>query len=95
MDIFEPVCLHFVKKHQIYNVLSSTFAQDNIVSSSVLVLSVTIFIIFIRPHINKFYLTMVGVVALLLVFSVTCSFVTITVNYKTTLNAYLTIMYTW
>ena len=94
MDIFEPAYLHFIKKDQIYNVLSSTFAQDNIVSSSVLVLGVTIFIIFIRPHINKFYLTMLGVVVLLLVFSATCSFVTITVNYKTTLNANVTDVYT-
>ena len=95
MDIFEPVYLHFIKKDQIYNVLSCTFAQDNIVSSSVLVLGVTIFIIFIRPHINKFYLTMLGVVVLLLVSSATCSFVTITVNYKTTLNANVTDVYTW
>ena len=75
-DFFQPVVL-------------TQIVRKNIISSSVIVTGIPIFIIFVRPFINIFYLSMlkrIGVGALVLILSVTCSFVAITVNYKTSLH---------
>ena len=89
-NFFDSIFPYIIgKKHQVYYVVSSIVLQQHIFSLSVVVISIPIFIIFIRPHINKFYLTMlkrIGVGTLLLLLSVTCSFVAITVNYTTAHN---------
>ena len=86
INFFEVLHLQIYKANY---VVSYFFVQDNIISSTVIVVGIPIFIITIRRYINIISLTMlkrIGVGILLLLLSVICSFVAITVNHEITLK---------
>ena len=81
---FQPKYLKSIKYIIVHLIL-----KNEVISSTVIVIVIPTYIVFIRPFVKKYYLTMlkrIGVGALLLVLSVTCSFVAITVNPTTKLN---------
>ena len=85
MFFFRPSYIKSIKPALVHLIL-----KNEVISSSVVVAGIPTYIIFIRPFMQNFYLTMlkrVGVGVFLLVLSVTCSFVAITINHETKLSA--------